>query len=438
MSRATHRVDGAAGQSAAARLGGVVGSPLIGLWINQYRRKFAGQESRMVKDFQERLQAVDRHVLAPLVQQALGAPLAEVLNWEQRPLGGGAAQPEEGILGRFHFSGQARVGDELVSWALVLKAFAPPEGSMNDELTAWTYWKRELLTYQSELLADLRADINACLITPRRYALVEYPNEEYWLWMEYIAEETKSWPLEQYRLAARHLGQFNGIYMMGRPLPVYPWLNSGHIRQWLAWGEPGLQDLRRLAQHPRSWITAESAERILRLYSERDRLLAVLEQLPHCLCHHDAHRRNLMARRTANGVDQTVLIDWSATGPGAIGEELATLVGFGLYWLEVPSADAPRFDALAFAGYLAGLHDAGWQGEKAIVRLGYTVSVALLMVMAMNGLSLRLVEDDEVMASWEQMIGHPLSVLQPHWLATTEFLLSLGDEALALITDLRL
>ena len=45
---------------------------------------------------QARLQAVDRTVLTPLVRQALANPMAEVLDWEERLLGGSAAQ----IVGR--------------------------------------------------------------------------------------------------------------------------------------------------------------------------------------------------------------------------------------------------------------------------------------------------------------------------------------------------
>jgi len=30
------------------------------------------------------------------------------------------------------------------------------------------------------------------------------------------------WPLERYGLAARHLGQFNGRYLTGTPLPQHP------------------------------------------------------------------------------------------------------------------------------------------------------------------------------------------------------------------------
>jgi hypothetical protein len=35
-------------------------------------------------------------------------------------------------------------------------------------------------------------------------------------------EGLPDWPLERYGLAARHLGQFNGRYLTGTPLPQHP------------------------------------------------------------------------------------------------------------------------------------------------------------------------------------------------------------------------
>ena len=109
----------------------------------------------MHQTFQAQLQAVDHSVLTPLVRQALDNPIASVLDWEQQSLGGGAANAAEGVLGRLHFSGRASVQQAIVPWSLVLKAFAPPSEYANGDPTAWTYWKREVLTYQSGLLSNL-------------------------------------------------------------------------------------------------------------------------------------------------------------------------------------------------------------------------------------------------------------------------------------------
>lgn len=334
----------------------------------------------MSQSFQARLQAVDRTVLTPLVRQALTSPVAEILDWEQQPLGG-FAQAVEGVLGRVHFVGQAQVQDRVVPWALVLKAFAPPSGYPHSNQSAYMYWKREVLAYQSGLLAELGEGIAA----PRCFAVVEYPGEEYWVWMEYIAEETKQWSLADFQLAAHHLGQYNGATLRQGPAPALPWLALGHLAARVKMGEAGLQRLPQLIQQPPAWLTAASLERTLHLYTEHPKLLAALRQLPHVLCHQDAHRRNLMLRRTASDSVQLVAIDWSGWGWATLGEEIGLLVTFGLYFRDAPTAEPRRLAELVYAAYLTGLQDAGWRGEERRVRLSFTTATALLLVLHAMG-----------------------------------------------------
>jgi hypothetical protein len=386
----------------------------------------------MSQSFQARLQAVDRSLLTPLVQQALDHPLAEVLDWTQCPLTGGLAAPAAGILGCIHFAGRADVQDQVVPWALVLKAFAPPREYANSDQTVFTYWKREVLTYQSGLLDAL----NGGLVAPRCFAVVEYPEEEYWVWMEYIDEVQKRWSLERYQLAARHLGHFNGTYLVGRPLPTYPWLNSGHLQQWLTMGARGLQELPRLAHHPKSWVTPELSQRTLHLSATRAGLLEQLDRLPHCLCHHDAFRRNLLAQRTAQGEEQTVAVDWATIGPGVIGRDVAHLVTMSLLFLELPMVEMEHLDQLAFAAYLAGLHEVGWQGDKAVIRFGYTATAALFIGLGALGVLLPRIEDEQRCVQWEQRLGHSYTQIHSRWRELQQFVLTLGDEAQTLLKQL--
>lgn len=381
----------------------------------------------MNQTFQAKLQAVDASLLTPLVQQVLDDPLAEVMDWQQRPLLGGRETEESGVLGCIRFSGHARLLDKVVPWTLVLKAFSPPPRDANNQQTASAfYWKREALVYQSGLLNELRGG----LVAPRFYAVVEYPDEEVWVWMEYIVEESKQWSLERFGLAARHLGQFNGNSLVQGPLPTYPWLSNHLIQEWLRMTELGEMELLRLAQHSRSWVTPRSAERMLRLYDQRERLLAVLDQLPQVLCHHDAHRRNLMARRTAAGEEQTVAIDWAAVGRAAIGEEIAILVTSTLP--EIPAVDAPQLEDLVSAGYLAGLREAGWQGDDTVTRLGYALALALFNVAA-HSFFVRQVENEEFVRFEEKHMGRPFHVLVQQFRSSLEFCLDRGDVALALL-----
>ena len=67
----------------------------------------------------------------------------------------------------------------------------------------------------------------------------EHPNDEWRIWLEDIQETPKTWTVERHGIAARHLGQFNGAYLTGRPLPAeQPWLYRGRAREWIEFAAP--------------------------------------------------------------------------------------------------------------------------------------------------------------------------------------------------------
>ena len=226
--------------------------------------------------------------LIPLVGRLLADEQVALYDCSAQPLEGGFS----GSL-LYRVQGQATTRDGVKPWSLILKVIQPTTGSQ--EPWRRDYWKRELLVYQSDLLADLPGGLAA----PRCLGITEQAAEEFWLWLEDLGEEEETaWPLERYALAARHLGEWNGAYLGQRALPQQPWLSStADIRQRLALAEPGIAELPQLSQHPffAKFLPADRLARILRLWEERQPLLTRLDQLPHTLCHRDAFRRNLRA-----------------------------------------------------------------------------------------------------------------------------------------------
>ena len=70
-------------------------------------------------------------------------------------------------------------------------------------------------------------------------------------------------------------------------------------------------------------------------------------------------------------------VDWAYAGHGAVGEELEQLVVASLYFFEHAGIAPHDLDAACFAGYVAGLREAGWAGDERLVRLGFTADAAL-------------------------------------------------------------
>ncbi len=378
----------------------------------------------MTSEFKQRLKTIDQTVLMPLVQRALEDPTITVIDWQIEPVEGGFGHS----YGVYRVRGTAQATTQGIAWSLILKATgAVSSGSQTP--ASLDYWPREVLAYQSGLLDHLHGG----LIAPRCLGIVEYPGEEFWIWLEDVVEtEAVNWPLARYGLAARHLGQFNGAYLTGRPLPQAPWLLTDPLRQRLALAEPGMDSVRELSRDPlfEGLLPGDSVERALRLWGEREQWLARLDQLPQVLCHLDAFRRNLIARRGPADQPQTVAIDWDKIGLSAVGTEIVPLFATSLRFLEIDLTQLANLDALIFAGYLAGLRDAGWQGDAALVRFGYAATAALVHGVAQLGVTLpRVVAMAAAAAQRGEAPPQLLGSSRAQAAALKIHLLDLGDEA---------
>src|SRR5262249_6914698 len=157
---------------------------------------------------------LDHTTLTPIVRQALGRADAEVVNYTCEPLGSSYGAGTAGIF-RIEATASELGSPAAPRWSVVLKVCrarlrgADPGG--------WTFGPREAHAYGSGLLADLPA--------PRCFAVDPQPDGTYRIWLERLEDAYHGrWPLERYGTAARHLGQFNGAYMAGRPIPPFPWI----------------------------------------------------------------------------------------------------------------------------------------------------------------------------------------------------------------------
>lgn len=378
--------------------------------------------------------------LMPIVAQIVGQPEGDSLTWQLYPLQLQGSSVVEGVS-LVRIAGAARVAGQTAPWSLVVKSISEPAPSTDSADTAhdpaaWNYWRREVAAYQSGILAELTGN----LVAPRCYAVTEHPDGEWRIWLEDITESSQQWTLARHSSAARHLGQFNGAYLAGRPLPpAQPWLYRGRSRDWIQTTPALLEPFRRYAAtaQGRRGVTEQSVARIERLLAHAPRLLAQLERLPLCLCHHDAHRRNLMARDSSAHELQTVAIDWSYLGYGEVGAEIGITTAVNLSWMAVDATRARELDQAVFDGYIAGLRDVGWQGDPRLARFGYTATAALVTGVAGTVAFGALVWPDEESArALEQAIGHPREAIFAQQALYLPFLLDLGDEALQLLDHL--
>lgn len=370
------------------------------------------------------IQDIDKATLTPIVRKALVQDTVEVVDWEAEQLHASATRARI-----FRVSGNALDRGQEVAWSLVLKVM--PAVADRDDPSGTHYWRREALVYRSGLLDDLPGGIAA----PRRLGIVEQPEGGYWLWLEDVADTIgPRWPIEHYAVVARHLGQFNGAYLMGHPIPYYSWLSRGWLRGWMARVAPGVELLRNSLGHPlvRRLYPPSATRDILDLWENREAFLSALERLPQCFSHLDGFRRNLFARKTADGDWQTVAIDWAFAGTAAVGEELAPLVlstaGFG----EIEMGQLPELGAVVFDGYARGLREAGWKGDRRLARLGFATAAALRYELPLE-LNISMLVDESTRARWEQVLGRPMEEAVDNWREGGQFRMDLLREARELL-----
>jgi hypothetical protein len=346
-----------------------------------------------------RLAAIDQATLTPLVQSTLGSQTVEVLDWECEQLHGGIGVGT--AIKRF--AGQGRDREQTLSWSLILKVLRPEGGKTN--VSAWNYYKREADAYQSGWLDNLPGSLAA----PRCFGVLEHPDGTCWIWLEDLRDRFASeWPLEQYGVVARHLGQFNGAYLVDRPLPGWSWLSSDWLRCYVEQSAPAMEPLRDVRALPWAcrWLPPEDSDQFFHLWAAREFYLDALDRLPQTLCHFDIFRRNLFARRTADGDEQSVAIDWAFVGQGPVGADLNPLVWMSIALGGVGLDRAQELEEVAFEGYLEGLRETGWRGDPRQVRLGYTAA-SVRYLFGEVGRWLALILDEGLHATMDQAIGLP-------------------------------
>lgn len=314
---------------------------------------------------------LDEQTLTPLVCKALARDNAEIITWQQEVLHGGLGDLGAGLVGVYRFHGQARAGEAVLSWALVLKSIHVADGQADA-----AYLRREWLAYNTTILGSLTGPVIApqCLATSRQ------PDNLHWIWLEHLHDDApSSWSVATYATVAQHFGQWNGSYVTGEPLPDFPWFCRSTAREWAAQAAPEVELLGTLLDHPliQRLYPNGQAEAILQLWNERERFFQALEHLPQTICHNDAYRRNLFCRYNPDGKEQTVAIDWAYLGQGALGEEVAAMVAGNLGLGEVDWSIAAQFTTHIFDHYLAGLRTVGWAGDPNAVRLGFTAAAAM-------------------------------------------------------------
>lgn len=228
------------------------------------------------------------------------------------------------------------------------------------------------MAYQSGLLHSLPGGL---LTAPACYTVQEEPDGSIQLWLEDIQDDVGSpWPLEEYARAARHLGQFNGAYLCGQPLPSNDWVTHNWLRMYVENAAGSVEFIRQNPNHPtiRHLFPGPTLGQMLAIWDEHERILDILDDLPQVFCHQDAFKRNLFARG-----GKTLAIDWGYAGLAPVGAELVALIAGSIGFWEIPAEKVMEVERQCLDAYLLGLAASGWKGDPRLVRKGYSLTLLL-------------------------------------------------------------
>jgi len=375
---------------------------------------------------ESRLSRINVNVLTPFVQKALGNPNVRITKWKYYIVKGDWTSSKR-LVCRIY--GRAKVQEEEYPWSIFLKVPNPTQ----THLDVWRreQFQREALLYQSGILDNLPGGISA----PRCLGIVEYLDDEPWMWLEDVAgSPSLEWPLEQFKIAAHHFGILQGAFLSGAALPDYAWLDtSGWLRQELAMSTERIPlILEKFQVNPltRKLYNSEIGERLRRLWADRKVFFEALDRLPMSLCHGDFNYTNLFARYLPDGKNQTVAIDWQYAGLRQIGGDIAGLIAdSSIIPVRRKTAEPEEFTELILGGYLSGLEEAGWKDHTRIARFACLARLVLpwnfYLLQSLNGQILRQPLCEESRSQLEKKLDE--------YVRRQMFLLKLEEEARTLL-----
>ncbi|MFC1439754.1 aminoglycoside phosphotransferase [Streptacidiphilus sp. N1-10] len=240
--------------------------------------------------------------------------------------------------------------------------------STSDDPRHWNHWRREYLAYSTGFAATVYAD--AGLGAPTLLGVEEDPDGGLTLWLEDVeGRPGPQWSVADLADLAHRLGTAQAA-CAARP-PERPWLSHRWLRHYLtAVPDPGTAPDWSHPEAVAAWSEPLRAD-LAALAADPGPLLAVAESAPQTLCHLDLWPMNLIATD-----DRTVLLDWSFTGTGAIGEDISNLIVDSVADGLMDPSLLPEIAAVLPEAYLRGLRAGGWQGSDAAVRTAIAASGA--------------------------------------------------------------
>jgi hypothetical protein len=291
----------------------------------------------------------------------------------------------------YRVSGTAVVGAASRPWSLIVKVLRETEATA--ARSGPYYWRRERDVAVSTITDDLPDGLSAA----RFVATTDRSPSEVWLWFEDLGPEPDPRTTEAWAAIAGAFARWQAPYLLGKPPPSHPWLPRNWLEQWCL--DSGPVDLDGCADDPllRRMYPDSAAASAQNFWRGRARYFAAYRQLPCVVTHMDAFWRNLFVVE-----GRAVAIDWALAGIEPVGAELNSLIFTNIVSQEVEPGEYDTFDRDVFAGYIAGLREAGWRGDTRHVRLACVLACCLRGVTRVSAFATAVAADPDE-STWREI-----------------------------------
>lgn len=331
---------------------------------------------------------IDEKRLTGISKRILQTEEGAMIRWTCEPIGPKARNfVTDGV---YRVSGTNEVKGKVREWTVILKiVLADPNRS---DPSHYNYWRREAMVYESGLLEHLPEGFQA----PACYGIDEQADGSVWLWLEEMPHESKGWELEDYAFAAKKLGAFHAVYLLGKALPEYPCINRGWMRSWIR----ECQKYRSLNVEPIARDPAVSRHGLASLLDKFAALetslpewIDALERLPRTFSHQDYYEANILFSRNRLRAGSLALIDWQFASISGVGEDLGRFFGLSVSRGQIQPESGRDLREQFLSSYIEGLREAGWHGDEMLPRFGFLAAFALRSVWEVPKLLQKLKQD---------------------------------------------
>ncbi|MFB4212497.1 phosphotransferase [Shouchella sp. JSM 1781072] len=308
---------------------------------------------------------VNQAILRKCVSEHLQLSLTgKKLNWNVEPVTSEINFTTKGIYRVF-----GNVDNEI-EWSLILKILQEVEDKLDPQ--HHNYWKREALVLTSTVLDQFNNIFNV----PNCFHIECKEDRTIWLWMEEMKSDwTRQISSGDLATLAYKLGKFNGSYIQNSyDSNSFPWI----CRSWLAsWTKSSQYYAIQVENytHQLDPMLKEIADAFMVLRGNLANDIASLKDLPQVLAHQDLSKGNVFI----SGKKLT-LIDWQFMSYSGLGEDLGKMFGVMLSQGIIPHLEAEEYREQLLEYYTKGLQDAGWQGDKNLLKYGFYLSFSVRSV----------------------------------------------------------